>query len=298
MDCNKYGEFLSWYNGEFGESSLLRESPYIQDEHDERKMVCDNYYSIPKKFFGWDKQNKTKIYGKWLDGENRHTKIYTSGVILRKLNPEATADDLLREIVSILLTYYDICDPDKSLKFTKITILQLLESVLKADLGREMKKVKHSSFKVSDVFCMKNRVSKKQVLGCLLGEKNREKKEERYREIDYFYDPTITWENGKRVTQQQWIEILEENGIMVSLRTFQSYLSNRGYSKSIRKGNKNNATSKSNMSNHYTIRFASCTFLDEEECTLDESWIVSDRKFREIVEGIHGTDEFRAKWKV
>ena len=118
---------------------------------------------------------------------------------------------------------------------------------MKADLDRVMKKVKHSSFRVSDAYCKKNRVSKKQVLGSLLGEKNREKKEERYSEIDYFYDPTITWDNGKKVTQQQWIVILEENGILVSLRTFQSYLSNRGYSKSIRKVNKKDATSKSNI---------------------------------------------------
>lgn len=247
LDCNKYEDFLSWYNGEFGESSLLRESPYLPDVNDERKLVCDDYYVIPKKYIGWDKENKTKIYGKWVDGENRHTKIYTTGVILRRLNPGATADDLLREIVSILLTYYDICDPDKSLKFTKRTILQLMEAVMKADLDRVMKKVKHSSFRVSDAYCKKNRVSKKQVLGSLLGEKNREKKEERYSEIDYFYDPTITWDNGKKVTQQQWIVILEENGILVSLRTFQSYLSNRGYSKSIRKVNKKDATSKSNI---------------------------------------------------
>ena len=298
LDCNKYEDFLSWYNGEFGESNLLRESQYIQDENDERKMVCDSYYVIPKKYIGWDKENKTKIYSKWMDGENRHTKIYTTGVILRRLNPEATADDLLREIVSILLTYYSLKDPDGSLKFTKRTILQLMESVLRADLGREMKRVKHSSFRVSDAFCKKNRVSKKQVLGSLLGEQNREKKEERYSEIDYFYDPTITWLNGKKVTQQQWIEILEENGILVSLRTFQLYLSDRGYSKSIRKGNKKDATSKPNIHTHYPIRFASCTFSDDDDCILDESLMISERKFREIIEGIHGTDEFREKWKV
>lgn len=208
LDCKKYEDFLSLYNGEFGESSFLRESPYLPDVNDERKLVCEDYYIIPKKYIGWDKQDKTKIYGKWLDGENRHTKIYTTGVILRKLNPEATPEDLLREIVAILLTYYSLKNPDGSLKFTKRTILQLMESVMKADLDREMKKVKHSSFRVSDAYCKKNRVSKKQVLGSLLGEKNREKKEERYSEIDYFYDPTITWDNGKKVTQQQWIVIL------------------------------------------------------------------------------------------
>lgn len=90
-----------------------------------------------------------------------------------------------------------------------------------------MKEVKHSSFKVSDQYCVKHCVSKKQVLGSLLGEKNREKKEERYREIDCFYDPSLTLGNGKKITQMQWIRILEENGVKVSLETFKRYLKER-----------------------------------------------------------------------
>lgn len=232
LDCNKYEDFLSWYNGEFGESNLLRENPYFQDEFDERKMVCDDdYYIIPKKYICYDKENKTKLYGKWLDGENRHTKIYTTGVILRRLNPEATADDLLREIVSILLTYYDICDPDKSLKFTKRTILQLMESVMKADLDREMKKVKHSSFHVSDTYCKKNRVSKNEVVLRILSEKKAEVKEAKYSEIDYFYEHNLAWNDGRKITIEQWVSILNENGIELSKATFNRYLKERGYSR-------------------------------------------------------------------
>ena len=231
LDCTQYEDFLSWYNGVFGESSLLRETPYLQDEHDERKLICDDYYVIPKKYIGWDKENKTKIYGKWLDGENRHTKIYITGIILRKLNPEATLDDLLREIVTILLTYYSLKNPDESLKFSKKTILQLLDSVMKADLTKELKAIKHPSFKVSSSYCEKNKVSKRTVVSEILSEKRIEKKEEKYRMIDCFFDFDITWNDGRKITQEQWIAILKENGIEVSIATFKRYLNDRGYSK-------------------------------------------------------------------
>lgn len=300
LNCNRYEDFLSWYYGEFGDSNLLRETQYLQDETDERILVPgDDYYVIPKKYLCWDNENKTRIYGKWVDGENRHTKIYTTGIILRKLNPTATANDLLREIVSILLGYYNIFDPGGKLKFNKKNILQLLDSVLKADLTKKMKEIKHPSFRVSSYYCEKNRVSKKQVLGSLLGEKNRKKKEEKYSEIDYFYDPNLSWDNGSKITQEQWLMILKENGVIVSLRTFKSYLSDRGFSKTNkRKEAKKSATSKPNTINHYSIRFTSCTFWDDEDDILDDSLMNPDRQFREIIGRIHNTDEFRMKWDV
>lgn len=294
LSCTKYENFLSWYNGEYGESSLLRETPYLPDEHDERKLIPDDYYAIPKKKIGWDKQNKTDIYGKWIDGENRHTKIYVTGIVLRKLNPNATVNDLLREIVSILLSYYDICNPDKSLKFNKKTILQLLDSVMRADLTKELKEIKHPSFKVSDAYCKKNRVSKKQVLGSLLGEKKKEEKEERFSDIDFFYEREATIE-GRKITIEQWIAILKENGVEVSIATFKRYLKERGYCKT--RETKKSIKNKHNITLH-TIRFTCDTFSDEDDNQVyDESWIASNRRFVEIVEKIQGSDEFKTKWR-
>ena len=294
LSCTRYEDFLSWYHGEFGESTLLRETPYLQDKNDERKLIPDDYYVIPKKKTSWDKENKTDIYGKWLDGENRHTKIYTTGIILRRLNPDASANDLLREIVSILLTYYSLKNTDGSFKFTKSTILQLLDSVMKADLGVEMKGVKHSSFKVSDAYCNKNRVSKMTVANRIRSEQRTERKEERYCDIDYFYDPTIRWDNGKKITQEQWIAILKENGIEVSIASFKRYLGERGYSK---KRNHRKVSSPTPIYNNYSIRFGNDTFLDETDGS-NEHLSSSNRKFMEIVEGIHESDEFRAEWRL
>ena len=240
-----------------------------------------------------DKENKTKIYGKWVDGENRHTKIYVSGIILRKLNPTATANDLLREIVAILLSYYDICNPGGELKFNRKTILQLLESVLKADLTKEMKAIKHSSFKVSDYYCDKYRVSKRTVVNEILSERRMEKKEEKYSEIDYFYNPNLSWIDGSKITQEQWLIILKENGIEVSIATFKRYLDDRGFSK---KRNKKSIISKPKNTIYNSIRFNNDTFL--EEIGDDDTFVSSDRMFREIIGKIHSRDEFRKKWAV
>ena len=48
--------------------------------------------------------------------------------------------------------------------------------------------------------------------------------------------------------------------------------------------------------NHYSIRFSDDTF--EEDDGNNGSYVSSDRRFREIIVGIHSTDEFRRKWNV
>jgi hypothetical protein len=146
------------------------------------------------------------------------------------LNDGITYDEMLYSIVNLLLRYYELNDSDGSLKFGKKAIKELVLNIMKAPF-KEMKEVKHSKSKISDSYCRDNRVSKKQVLGSLLGEDNRRKKEESYNEIDIFYDPTITWEDGSKITQKQWLEILEENGLKMSLRKFKNYLEDRGYTK-------------------------------------------------------------------
>lgn len=106
---------------------------------------------------------------------------------------------------------------------------------MKADLTKELKEIKHPSFKVSSSYCERNRVSKRTVVNEILSEKRMEKKEKKYKEIDFFFDHNLTRENGNKITQKQWIEILKENGIEVSLATFKRYLKDRGYSKKRKK---------------------------------------------------------------
>lgn len=47
--------------------------------------------------------------------------------------------------------------------------------------------------------------------------------------------------------------------------------------------------------NHYSIRFNDDTFGEDVEH--DESLVSFGRKFIEIIERLHNSDEFRAKWR-
>lgn len=164
---------------------------------------------------------------------------------------------------------------------------------MKADLTKELKAIKHPSFKVSNSYCEKNKVSKRDVVSEILSEKRIEKKEEKYRMIDCFFDSSITWKNGSKITQEEWIAILKENGIEVSIAIFKRYLNDRGYSK--RRKNKKVSLPKP-IYNHYSIRFSDDTF--EEEDGHNELLVSFGRKFIEIMERIHDSDEFSTKWRV
>lgn len=288
----EYLEFLEWYDRRFGRPFLLVESEYVQSEEDERKKVLkDKYYTIPVKKY-WDKEMKRFVTEKWNDGEQRHKRIFLSGLILRKLNKDIDHNVMLYAIVNTLLCHYDLDDPDGNVKFTHKYIVDLVDRIMKAGI-REMTEVKHSSFKVSEKYCKEHSVSKKQVLGSLLGEKNREKKEERYREIDCFYDPSLTLSDGKKITHKQWIGILEENGVKVSIETFKRYLKERGFSKTNKERKTKKCQKQTNSLTTNTYTFTSDTFSENEE---DESSDGQDGQFREIDGRIHDTDEFKRKW--
>ena len=47
--------------------------------------------------------------------------------------------------------------------------------------------------------------------------------------------------------------------------------------------------------NHYSIRFSDDTF--DEQVEHDESLVSLDKKLVEIIERLHNSDEFRAKWR-
>jgi hypothetical protein len=296
FSIKRYEDFLIWYEEEYGRPCIVTESIYVQSEIDERKLVLeDEYFRIPKKYVGYNKEFGGKIFGKWVDGEMRHKKIFVTGVVLRRLNEGITYDEMLYSIVNTLLLYYELNDSDGSLKFGKKAIKELVINIMKAPF-KQMKEVKHSKFKISDSYCRENRVSKKQVLGSLLGEENRRKKEESYNEIDSFYDQTMTWEDGSKITHKQWLDILEENGIKMSLRKFKNYLEDRGYTK--KRETTKSAESKTNIIHPYHLGLHSALSSEEDDCPVyDNSMVESNRKFIEIVGKIQGSDGFRARWR-
>ncbi len=272
---SNYKEFLVWYEEKYGRPKVITESVYVQSNEDARKKVPpDKYYSIQVKKH-WDVEENKMVVRRWTDGEMRHKKIYQTGLILRMLNKDITPNIMLYAIVDILLKYYSLKNADGTVKFTRKYIADLVKRIMRANI-REMKEIKHSSYKVSDKYCKENNLTKAKVVGELNGEQSRLRKEERFGDIDLFYDASLTWSNGKKITQKQWVKILEENDIRISTETFKRYLDERGYTQK---------------------RVKSVTGDDTlergEEC---EPLTGPNRKFMVIVEKIHASEEFKERW--
>ena len=284
-----YKDFLVWFEERHGIPKVVTETEYVQSEEDERKTIpLDKYYSIQvKKRF--DREEKKWVFGKWNDGEMRHKKIYQTGLILRKLNKDIDQTVMLYSIVDILLKHYSLKNTDGTVKFTRKYVIDLVKRIMKAEI-KEMKEIKHSAYRVSVRYCKQHEVTKRKVVGELNGEISKLKKEGRFKDIDWFFDASLTKPDGKKITQKQWLEILKENGIKISIETFKRYLNERGYTKKHRKSVSDTTIVKTN-----TYNAVSDTFLEDEE---DEPLAGQDRQFREIVRKIHRSEKFRVKWDV
>lgn len=283
--------FLEWYDETYGRPLVLTESEYVQSEEDGRKTVPQGkYYAIQVKKH-WDVEKKSYVFEKWRDGEMRHRRIFESGLALKNLNGGITPDVMLYTIVDILLKHYNLKDWDGKTKFTKKYIKGLVKRIMEAEVW-DMKELKHSSFRVSDRYCLEHRVSKRKVLGEINGERNTLDKEDRYRDIDWFYNPALKRNDGRKITQQQWVDILNENGIKISKKTFQRYLEERGMVKK-RENKKETLTNKNKQ--HPTFILVDDSFSETEEDVCPSG---QDRQFRELMDRIHESDEFRRKWAV
>ena len=98
-------------------------------------------------------------------------------------------------------------------------MLRIANDVMKADLGVEMKKVKCSSYHVNDIYCYENRIGKRQVVGQINGERMRKQKEERWKEIEKWYDQNKS-DNAN-------LAVLHRKGVKCSINTLKTWKRNR-----------------------------------------------------------------------
>lgn len=221
------GDFLEWYDTTYGKTVILSVTPYVPSDTPGMLVPQDEFMCVPRKYWFFDQTTKQKVYKKWVDGDNRHGKLYLSGLIMRRLNPDASVEELFFGYVSYLYKYIDKYNSDNSLKYDKERILQEFLNMMSKDISdfHPRKEVKHSNFKVDSLYCKWKRKSKNEVKCELLTKIRQEKKDELYYKIDELYDPNI-----KR-TRNEWVKFLKEKGINISVRTFDRFISEFGYSK-------------------------------------------------------------------
>ena len=146
-----------------------------------------DYIETPRRLF-WDAVNRTHYAKKWADGEARHRKLYMAGIIIRRLNPQLSPDELLFAVCQEFATYYDNSDK----KYTTADIIHIVERVLDADTGRELSRWKRKNYIVNGSYCEKYGVSKRSVVGEQNGIRQAAERADRYEQIAQWYDPSKT----------------------------------------------------------------------------------------------------------
>lgn len=176
-----------------------------------------NYIETPRRLF-WDAANHTHFVKKWTDGEKRHRKIYMASIIIRRLNPQLSPDELLFATAHEFATYYDNSDK----KYTTADLIRIVDKVLSADTGRELSRWKHKGYIVNTSYCKKHGVSKRSVVGAENGKRNAAERDKRYEQIAQWYDPSKT--------DAANLLALHNAGIKCSIRTLKRYKQAYGYS--------------------------------------------------------------------
>ncbi len=146
-----------------------------------------DYIETPRKY-AYDQLKKCYTISKYKDGENRHKKLFVTGIIIRKLNPDLTPIHLLKALLREFTLYFDNTDG----KYTMPRLLAIADAVLDADVNRELKKWRKPKYVVNPKYCQKHLVSKRQVVGQQNGIRQAEERAKRYADIAQHYDPTKT----------------------------------------------------------------------------------------------------------
>ena len=173
-------------------------------------LYPSNYIETPRKF-AYDKHKKSYGICPYRDGENRHKKLFITGIILRKLNPKLNHIQLLKALLREFYLYYDNSDD----KYTMNRIMAIADAVLDADVSIELKRWRKPKYIVNKKYCDKHLKSKRQVCGMVNAKMRREAT---FANILEHYDP-----------QKSDIEnliTLRKKGVKVSQRTltlFKSY---------------------------------------------------------------------------
>ena len=108
-------------------------------------------------------------------------------------------------------------------KFDKRYMLRLVSNIIESDIDMPLKEVKVSSFKVDSRYCRKNGVSKREVANKVNGEKRTAQKLQRWAEYDKWYNPELS--------DKENVQLLEQQGIKCSLRTYKTWKRENGHSK-------------------------------------------------------------------
>ena len=188
-----------------------------------------DYIETPRKY-AYDPLKKSYGIAKYRDGENRHKKLFVTGIILRKLNPDLTSIHLLKALLREFTLYFDNTDG----KYTMPRLLAIADAVLDADITIELKRWRKPKYIVNPKYCAKHLLTKRQVVGEQNGIRQAAERDKRYEDISKYYDPTET-DNSNLLR-------LRQKGIKCSRNTLTAFKHLYGYTQGREQANPQGST--------------------------------------------------------
>lgn len=197
-----FQELIEKYDGVYDN---IMKSPIEYDVNTPIIHYPKDYYEIRRP---WKRVNGEVL--KIKDGEGRRRKLFLNGIIRRKINPNISYENLVYNLVWEFYYYYI----NNGNKITKKDILDIATNAMDVDVDKyDIGKPRYKSF-VNPLYCELHNMTPKQVFG-------QSKNKKQY--IGEFYDPSLT--------DKKNIEIMNEYGLQISLRTLKTWKKENGIKK-------------------------------------------------------------------
>lgn len=218
------GDFIHDFNTlsyrDFYEKCYLS-GKYVSQEHtlvedDGTKPIIelsDNFIEIIRKFKIVDFRGKRiPVRYKFKDGEGRRDKLWNNGMLRRKINPSLRFEDILYNLVSEVLLYYDNSDG----QLNRTTIFSIAKSVMKFDLSKYNPRIKkRRSYIASSAYCQIHGISKRKAVAMYEA-----KKRSKAPLIEFYYKEGLKPKDVKM--------LIEEDGEEINIRTIQNWYEKNG----------------------------------------------------------------------
>ena len=184
---------------------INQEHTFLEDDGKEPKIILPkDYYEIVRK------QRQIEFHGRYItvpyifkDHEGRRNLLWHNGMIRRKINNDLTFEDILYDLCYEVSTYFDNSDG----QLTKSIIFGIAKSVMEYDIDKYDPHYKcKNTFKISTAYCHIHLLSKKKVLGMVMG-----KERSKFPLVEQYY------KEGLSVSDV--LNLMVQDGITISDKT-------------------------------------------------------------------------------
>ena len=220
IDRDFINDFNTLSYSDFYEKCYLS-GKYVSQEHtlvedDGTKPIIelgDDFLEIIRKFKIVDFRGKRiPVRYKFKDGEGRRDKLWNNGMLRRKINPSLRFEDILYNLVSEVILYYDNSDG----QLNRTTIFSIAKSVMRFNLDRYNPRIKkRRSYIASSAYCQIHGITKRKAVAMYEA-----KKRSKAPLIEYYYREGLKPKDVEA--------LIKDSGEEINIRTIQNWYDKNG----------------------------------------------------------------------